>query len=309
MRAAPSTRRRALRPGVGALRGGPGAVQVGLEPPQAAVLPDTPQVRTLLQALASAGITTSGAPDGDAPGAPGDGPAPVLRTLEHAGLLVDPDQLARDRARHGAAAEAAYARLGDEASQVLAHRSSARIRVEPGAGPHPAAGTDGSRIASETAALLAQAGVGLSAEAGPPPDVTVLVSAGVLPRGRTDDLVRLGRAHLVVEGLGGVLRVGPFVVPGLTACLRCLDAHATDRDPRRPLLLDQLSSAARAAVPADPVLATLAVAWAAGDVVRFVDGERPTTWSARVDLDGDDVPTPVPYERHPGCGCAWDEVP
>ena len=33
------------------------------------------------------------------------------------------------------------------------------------------------------------------------------------------------------------MRFGPTYVPGVTACLRCLDAHDADTDPTHPLLL------------------------------------------------------------------------
>ena len=39
--------------------------------------------------------------------------------------------------------------------------------------------------------------------------------------------------------------VGPFVVPGTTACLRCVDAHRTDADPAWPLLVAAVRRAAR----------------------------------------------------------------
>ena len=37
--------------------------------------------------------------------------------------------------------------------------------------------------------------------------------------------------------------IGPFVVPGETACLRCVDAHCTDADPSWPLLVRQYAAA------------------------------------------------------------------
>ncbi len=51
-----------------------------------------------------------------------------------------------------------------------------------------------------------------------------------------DRLVQADRPHLLVTAVAGRVRVGPCVVPGLTACLRCVDAHLADRDPRHPLV-------------------------------------------------------------------------
>ena len=44
------------------------------------------------------------------------------------------------------------------------------------------------------------------------------------------------------------VRIGPFVEPGRTACLRCVDAHLGDVDPRRATVLHQLEE-----LPAAPI--------------------------------------------------------
>jgi hypothetical protein len=103
------------------------------------------------------------------------------------------------------------------------------------------------------------------------------------------------------------------VVPGRTACLRCIDAHHTDADPAWPLLVRQYAAACRrdradgTPEPVDPLLATLAVAWAARDLTAYADGGRPSTWSTTVTLDArpDRLETQA-WLRHPGCGCSWD---
>ncbi len=107
--------------------------------------------------------------------------------------------------------------------------------------------------------------------------------------------------------------VGPFVVPGRTACLRCLDAHHTDADPAWPLLVRQYAAACSrdradgAPEPVDPLLATLALAWAARDLAAYVDGGRPSTWSTTVTLHPrpDEVESQA-WLRHPACSCSWD---
>ena len=99
--------------------------------------------------------------------------------------------------------------------------------------------------------------------------------------------------------------VGPFVAPGTTACLRCVDAHCTDADPAWPLLVRQYAAASArdradgVPEPVDPLLASLALAWAARDLACYVDGGRPSTWSATVTLH----PRPDHVWRPaPGCG-------
>ncbi len=101
------------------------------------------------------------------------------------------------------------------------------------------------------------------------------------------------------------MRQGPFVVPGVTACVRCLDAHRSEHDPRRATVLEQCARDGEDA--GDPALAALGLAAAVADVVGFVDGDRPATWSATVDL-GAAQPVVRPWPRHPHCGCAWDAL-
>ncbi|MFT4294802.1 MAG: hypothetical protein QM582_05250, partial [Micropruina sp.] len=66
------------------------------------------------------------------------------------------------------------------------------------------------------------------------------------------------RPHLVVCGSDLGVAVGPFVLPGRTACLRCEDLHRAGRDPAWPQLLAQLSRPRRTAAPAPDLH------WAAG---------------------------------------------
>ena len=109
-------------------------------------------------------------------------------------------------------------------------------------------------------------------------DLAIVVAAGEPSRTLVDDHLRAGRPHLVVGAGPRGYRVGPFVVPGSTACLRCVDAHLAVRDPRRGVVVEQL--AGRTAAPDDTVLEQLAVTWAVRDALRYLAGERPSTWSA-----------------------------
>lgn len=196
----------------------------------------------------------------------------LLRRLTEAELLTDPDQeQARSRARSLA---------GVEVHATGAERS-ALLR------------------------MLGEAGVHVTV--GPAAALSVMVTIGAEPRRETvDALVRADRPHLLVTGVAGQLRIGPFVVPGLTACLRCLDAHLTDRDPRHPLVVEQHLVPDLADRP-DRAELQLALAWAARDVVALIGGERPSTWSTSVDLEPGG-PVSQRWRRHPGCGCAWGDA-
>ena len=151
------------------------------------------------------------------------------------------------------------------------------------------------------------AGVGLTGSRSDAAAPVLVLRIGCEPRrSELDALAQTDRSHLLVTALAGRVRVGPTVVPGVTACQRCLDEHDTDVDPRHPLVLQQHLDPDLTDRP-DPVDLQLALAWAVRDLVALVEGRRPTTWSATLDLT-DEGPLLRPWHRHPRCGCAWDEA-
>jgi bacteriocin biosynthesis cyclodehydratase domain-containing protein len=140
----------------------------------------------------------------------------------------------------------------------------------------------------------------------------LVLSRGEPARDDCDALVRDSTPHLVVRAVESDLVIGPFVVPGRTACLRCIDAFLTERDPAWPLLVEQYARATRQdradgiPEPVDAALAAVAVAWAVRDVASHLEGERPTTWSSTVTLSADLAEVGnQPWPQHPHCGCAW----
>lgn len=136
-----------------------------------------------------------------------------------------------------------------------------------------------------------------------PADVVLVLSEGPLARERVDPLIRRGTPYLAVESAPDAWTVGPLVVPGVTACLRCVDAVLAESDPRRALVLGQLAGAH---VPHDGLLESLAIAWAVRDALAHLAGDRPATWSASLTLTRDAEPVRRQWLRHPECGCAWD---
>ena len=194
----------------------------------------------------------------------------LLRRLAETGLLIDPDH---DAGRSRAQARVAVVATGAVRATLVRMLGEARVREAP----EPVAA------------------------------IVVAVTMGAEPRREAiDALVQADRPHLLLTSVAGRLRLGPFVVPGLTACLRCLDAHLTDRDPRHPLVVEQhlVPDPTDGPAPAD---LQLALAWAVRDVVAMLGGERPTTWSATVDLEPTG-PVTQGWQRHPGCGCAWGDA-
>ncbi len=216
----------------------------------------------------------------------------LLTLLAHG---VDVDRLAHDQ-REALRRLSRENLLLDADDEVARSRARERGRVEVVANPS---------VQPAVTRLLAEAGATVSREGRA--SVALIVATGAeTRRDDVDRLVQADRAHLLVNAVAGRLRVGPCVVPGLTACLRCVDEHLTDRDPRHPLVVEQHLEVD----PADhPRVADLhlGLAWAVRDVVALLEGDRPTTWSATVDLDPEG-PVTQRWRRHPRCGCAWGDV-
>ncbi|HTW15077.1 MAG TPA: hypothetical protein VMF51_08100 [Nocardioides sp.] len=249
-----------LRAGLPVLRRDEQHLQVGLDHPGYAVLPDHPDVRDVLARLRA-----------------GRPPLPRTRVgvealdrLARAGLLDDLDELERRQAARLATA------VGLDAPADLGRPAAERLRA---AGL--AVATDPDRA-----------------------EVLLVLSDGPVPRAHLDPYTREGTPHLLVCTEPGGMVLGPFVEPGRTACVRCVDAHLGVVDPRRALLLEQATTR----VPREPALHAVALAWAVADLVSWAEGRVPSTWSATVRLDADLGVRRTRWERHPGCGCAWDQA-
>lgn len=281
-----------LRPGAPVLVRDAGVLQVGLDRPACALLADTPAVRALLARL------RTGCPP--PPLGPGSDPDQVTawQRLDQALLLV-PGLVGGTGADGTATFSATAAWAGPRAAERLAARRGTLVRVV------------GPASLVEPVTRLGQLGglrvdpAGATAPGGEP-GLVVVLHEGEARRRQHDDLQAAGLAHLPVWWRGGLPHVGPLVVPGTTACLRCLDAHESETDPRRPLLVEQAGR--EPAAPHDPVLLALAVAWTVREAQRWVEGATPSSWSATVRLGPDGPPQVTPWARHPYCGCAWDDV-
>ena len=96
------------------------------------------------------------------------------------------------------------------------------------------------------------------------------------------------------------------VLPGRTACLRCLDLTRAERDPAWPLILAQLSGGGADPPACDTVLAAAVATQAAAQALAFVD--RPASASA---VTNGTLELVLPdwqwrrrsWARHDRCGC------
>lgn len=279
-------RRPRLRPGVRPVHRDAHHLQVGIDPDDRLVLPDDGPTRQLL-----ADLEAGRRPDLADPVA-----HRRCRQLVDGGLVVDADALAS--ALRGPIPRevvlSAFAEEGPSTTARLAARTSARVSVDA-VGPWR----------TSTLRALAAAGVTVAAPGADAVVAHLLVDPAddVL-----DDLVRRSAPHLVVTAVAGRITVGPFVSPGLTACWRCVTAHRCDRDPGHATVREQYAADHGDLVPPDPVLLQLAAAWAVRDLVSYVEGGLPATWSATVAVDRALTMARQRWLRHAACGCHWGEA-
>jgi hypothetical protein len=238
----------------------------------------------------------------------------VLALLAAGGALDDYPVTARhllpDATRARLAPELATASLalgdGDGGARVIARRLLSQVRVH-------GAGRIGSSIACLLAASgighvtsldrrpavagdAAPAGLGLTDAGTPREQGAARAIRRVAPDVRTDDNgtqpdlavltsghdpglvagLMTGRIpHLAAVAAEAIGIVGPLVLPGRSACLRCLDLTRADRDPAWPLIAAQLAGKSPATPACDAVLATAVAAQAAGQVLAFIDRTGP----------------------------------
>lgn len=128
--------------------------------------------------------------------------------------------------------------------------------------------------------------------------------------------------HLPVVAFGSRAVIGPFVLPGLTGCLRCLDLHRTDVDPAWPRIAVQLQHQRITHPPLDSALVMAAAGWATLQVLAWLEADDagadtlrwPPTWPAAappaigarltICAPGGSM-TREECLPHPLCGCQW----
>ncbi|CAM5505108.1 MULTISPECIES: ThiF family adenylyltransferase [Streptomyces] len=120
-----------------------------------------------------------------------------------------------------------------------------------------------------------------------------------------EQFVASGVPHLFAGVLEATGMVGPLVVPGATACARCVSLDRVDRDPLWPRLITQWRATRRRSSPAcDLALATTVAGFAAAQALAFLDGTLPSGADTRWELA---LPASawraVPLAPHPECPC------
>jgi hypothetical protein len=301
--------RPALKPGLRRLWRDDSTLQLGLDPRRAVVLTGLPaRMSRLLDyldgTLDRAGVLRAAAELGIDPRTT----ARFLSALQEAGTLDDATvapSLGSKELEHLAPDLASLSLLTgrvDGGSTELARRRSARVWV-----------CGESRLAGSVADLLRVAGVGSvvasTSEPGEAPDLVIVSPKGHVEPPLRERLLREATPHLlaIVQELTGV--IGPLVLPGRTACLRCQDLHRSSRDDAWPLLAAQLAGRPRGYVEAcDSTLATIVAGYAASQALSYLDGTipNPPTMNGSLEITLPDWQVRRrSWPRHPACGCWW----
>ena len=307
--------RPALKPGLIAVWRNRDTVQIGIDPRRAIALTGMRGAAVLLglldgsrdlaQILAAAGDFGISAEAADrvitllaAGGALHDFPVTAYRAMPHGLRSRLAPELATAALAHGDA---------DGGARILARRQGACVRVEgmsqvglciasfltasgigmvvstgrpagleAGPGASPAAGPPAPARVPPPAGPSAPAGEPAPSVAGRHPDLVIL--ADIYRRELPEILKRGGVPHLAAAASEAIGVVGPLVLPGRTACLRCLDLTRAERDPAWPLILAQLTGGAADPPACDTVLAAAVATQAAAQTLAFVN--RPASASA-----------------------------
>lgn len=321
---------RRWRHGLGVYWRSPGESQIGVDPRLAVVLDGLDAAeQQLLERLPGAGGEPELSGWANRRGIAPSTVARLLRRVRSAGALVDaapgsagPDErywsLAQltglDRpADRGARAVAVRGadELGLRVAVVLARAGVGRVVVEDdeavtaldvAPGGYERADVGRSRR-DAAAAVLRRASPTVGVTAGRDGvGLTVVVGHGTTDPAAVRDLWAADAAHLpvVVRELDVV--VGPLVRPGRGPCVRCLDLHRADADPRWPAVATQLVT--RPPRGAETSLAWLGAALAAHQVLAVVDGRASLVEAGTLEVT---ATYPVPRRRawavHPRCGC------
>ena len=179
------------------------------------------------------------------------------------------------------------------------------IRVH-GAGPLSDLLADGLR---RSGARISRASHGTAAVAVAGVDLVVLADSLAPDPRLVRDLQASGVPHLPVVMRDGAGMVGPLVIPGVSACLCCVDLHRTDRDRAWPALAAQLRDVVGSGDRAT-VLATVALALGQLQQIiaavqhRPAPAPAPATLNTTVEVDiGAHSIIARRWSRHPLCGC------
>lgn len=284
-----------VRPGLNILRRDLRTIQLGLEWPGLATLSDTPAIRAVLGAIDefrdAQGVILAAA----ANGVSRQDCEAALAALVECGAVIDQAQ-----ASGGTVDEATWsawwllAGPGHDARTISNSRAAVKVLVE-GQGA----------VATEVSRLLPVAHLNQAHDVGDAA-LVVVASDGEPVREGSDALIRGGVPHLwaYLRDLVGV--VGPFVIPGDSACLRCVDAARAELDPAWLVLVSEQTAQPLRVAPRDQILVAVVAALAVHEAAVWASELRPQTQDGVLEVPhGCGEVQREAFVTHPHCGCGW----
>ena len=112
--------------------------------------------------------------------------------------------------------------------------------------------------------------------------------------------------HLIVAAPDGPsIDVGPLVIPGKSACSRCVTLARSDQHPLSREIDIFRSTHTELEIPV--TVAHYVAAQIASEILRFIDTKKSALISTRVRTNYLDMCNPqhIRFARHPLCGCSW----
>ena len=112
--------------------------------------------------------------------------------------------------------------------------------------------------------------------------------------------------HLIVAAPDGPsIEVGPLVIPGKSACSRCVTLARSDQHSRSREIDIFRSTHTELEIPV--TIAHYVAAQIASEILRFIDTKKSALISTRVRTNYLDLCNPqhIRFARHPLCGCSW----
>ena len=171
--------------------------------------------------------------------------------------------------------------------------------------------TGDSSLAQAAATVLESSGLTRAAQ---PSQATVTLMVAAITADAPEAAVSLApaslhdRPHLPIVVFRGRASIGPLVIPGRTACSRCLYLQHRDADPGWPGVLTQWMAAHRSfSIGVDPLLAIHAATVGVTMVRNWMDGCSESL-GRRLHIRAPDFPVvESTVEPHPECGCRWSD--
>ena len=112
--------------------------------------------------------------------------------------------------------------------------------------------------------------------------------------------------HLIVAAPDGPsIDIGPLVIPGKSACSRCVTLARGDQHPLSREIDIFRSTHTELEIPV--TVAHFVAAQIASEILRFIDTKKSALISTRVRTNYLDICNPqhIRFARHPLCGCSW----